>query len=161
MVEKGKGKWPVEEHRWISPEPRRRSALDKIRAPERANSRSDLPWGSAFSCLQNDPRKRKEAKEGRIEYLTLLKTSSRNVFLEIQDRRLLPRPPRQKGADQTGCHPASGVHRGCGKPVRSIQPNDDNGDAPAASDDDGGVHHSGYGRRDLQWDNMPHDIVAV
>ncbi|GAA0160542.1 hypothetical protein LIER_17076 [Lithospermum erythrorhizon] len=84
----------IEEQR--SPEPRRRRALDKIRAPDRAYSQTDLPRGSAFSRLQVDPRKRKEVKNGKIEYLTPLKTSAWNVFLEIEDRRLFPRPPRQK-----------------------------------------------------------------
>ncbi|GAA0157721.1 hypothetical protein LIER_14926 [Lithospermum erythrorhizon] len=79
-----------------APELNRQSALDRIRAPDKAYSRADLPRGSAFSRLQGDPRKRKEVKEGKIEYLTPLKTSAGNVFLEIEDRRLLPRPLQQK-----------------------------------------------------------------
>ncbi|GAA0142386.1 hypothetical protein LIER_03294 [Lithospermum erythrorhizon] len=50
--------------------------------------------GGAFSRLEGNPKRRKEIKEGKIEYLTPLKTSGRNVFLEMEDRRLLPKPPR-------------------------------------------------------------------
>ncbi|GAA0156796.1 hypothetical protein LIER_14201 [Lithospermum erythrorhizon] len=96
MAKKCKRKRPEDEHRQRSPEPQRRNALDKIREPDRAYSRIDLPRGSTFSCLQVDPRKRKDIKEGKIEYLTPLKTSAGNVFLKIEDRQLLPRPPRQK-----------------------------------------------------------------
>ncbi|GAA0154163.1 hypothetical protein LIER_12226 [Lithospermum erythrorhizon] len=67
-AEKGRGKRPIDSHGRRSPELKRRSALDRIRAPDRAYSRTDLPRGSAFS--------------------------SGNVFLEIEDRRLLPLPPR-------------------------------------------------------------------
>ncbi|GAA0183030.1 hypothetical protein LIER_30516 [Lithospermum erythrorhizon] len=82
-AEKGKGKCSVDEHWRRSPKPRRRSALDRIRAPNRAYTRTDLPRGISFSRLQGDPRKRKELKEGKIEYLTPLKTSPENLFLEI------------------------------------------------------------------------------
>ncbi|GAA0168132.1 hypothetical protein LIER_22918 [Lithospermum erythrorhizon] len=100
MAKKGQGKRLAHDHRCQTPEPRRRSALDSIREPEREYSRTDLQRGSVFSRLLGDPWKRKEVKEGKIENLTLLKTSTENVFLEIEDRRLLPRPPQQK-ASQT------------------------------------------------------------
>ncbi|GAA0144504.1 hypothetical protein LIER_04934 [Lithospermum erythrorhizon] len=95
-ADKAKGKRPMNESPRRSPEPRRRSALDRIREPEKAYTQSDLPRGSTFSRLQNDLRKREEVKEVRIEYLTLLKTSVENVFLEIEERRMLPRPARKK-----------------------------------------------------------------
>ncbi|GAA0150537.1 hypothetical protein LIER_09461 [Lithospermum erythrorhizon] len=68
----------------------------RIREPDRMYSQTDLPRGSAFSRIQEDPRKRKEVNEGNINYLTSLKTSARNVFKEIEDRRLLSRPPRHR-----------------------------------------------------------------
>ncbi|GAA0146535.1 hypothetical protein LIER_06464 [Lithospermum erythrorhizon] len=37
-----------------------------------------------------------EVKEGKIEYLTPLNASAGNVFMEIEDKRMLPRPPSQK-----------------------------------------------------------------
>ncbi|GAA0165988.1 hypothetical protein LIER_21252 [Lithospermum erythrorhizon] len=67
-----------------------------IWAPDMAYSRADLPRGSAILLLQGDPRKRREVKEGKIEYLTPLKTSTGNVFLKIKDKRLLPRTPQNK-----------------------------------------------------------------
>ncbi|GAA0161958.1 hypothetical protein LIER_39326 [Lithospermum erythrorhizon] len=67
-----------------------------IRAPVKAYCRADLPRGSALSRLQGDSRKSKEVKDGKIVYLTPLKISAENVFLEIEDRRLLSRPPWQK-----------------------------------------------------------------
>ncbi|GAA0152452.1 hypothetical protein LIER_10933 [Lithospermum erythrorhizon] len=68
----------------------KRQPQDRIQAPNRAYSQIDLPRGSAFSRIQGDPKKRKEVKEGKIEYLTSLKTSAGNMFLEIEDRRQLP-----------------------------------------------------------------------
>ncbi|GAA0167625.1 hypothetical protein LIER_22512 [Lithospermum erythrorhizon] len=94
------GKEPVEDNRGQNPEPKRRSALDSIRAPNMAYSQAEFPRGIAFSHLQGDLRLRKEVKEGKIEYLTPLETSAGNVFLEIVDKRLLLRSPRQK-APQT------------------------------------------------------------
>ncbi|GAA0162413.1 hypothetical protein LIER_39410 [Lithospermum erythrorhizon] len=35
-------------------------------------------------------------KGGEIEYLTSLIISAENVFMEIEDKRMLPRPPKQK-----------------------------------------------------------------
>ncbi|GAA0184666.1 hypothetical protein LIER_31954 [Lithospermum erythrorhizon] len=52
IAEKGRGKRQVEDHRCQSPKPKRRSAFDRIRAPDRAYSRADLPRGSPFSHLQ-------------------------------------------------------------------------------------------------------------
>ncbi|GAA0147907.1 hypothetical protein LIER_36607 [Lithospermum erythrorhizon] len=65
-VEKGQGKPPVEESRRRSPDPKRRSALDGIRAPIWVYPRADLPRTSAFSRLQNE-HKKKEAKGENIE----------------------------------------------------------------------------------------------
>ncbi|GAA0141488.1 hypothetical protein LIER_35402 [Lithospermum erythrorhizon] len=59
-------------------------------------SRADLPRGTAFSRLQGGPRKKKEVKEAKIEYLTPLDASAGNVFMAIEDKRMLPRPPKQK-----------------------------------------------------------------
>ncbi|GAA0142008.1 hypothetical protein LIER_35496 [Lithospermum erythrorhizon] len=84
-AKKGHKKCTVEDNRRQSPDPKRRSTLDMIRVPDRAYSRVDLPRGNAFSRLQGDLRRRKEVKEGKIEYLAPLKTSAGNVFLEIQD----------------------------------------------------------------------------
>ncbi|GAA0144406.1 hypothetical protein LIER_04863 [Lithospermum erythrorhizon] len=44
-AEKGHGKRPVEDNRRQSPELKRRSALDRIWAPDKAYSRADLPRG--------------------------------------------------------------------------------------------------------------------
>ncbi|GAA0170368.1 hypothetical protein LIER_40943 [Lithospermum erythrorhizon] len=70
MAEKGCGKRPIEDNHRHSPEPKRQSALDWIRAPDSAYSRADLPRRNAFSLLQGHPRKQREVKEGKIEYLT-------------------------------------------------------------------------------------------
>ncbi|GAA0158424.1 hypothetical protein LIER_15455 [Lithospermum erythrorhizon] len=75
-----------------SPEPKRRSALDRIQV----YTSGDVPRRSAFSRTQGDPRKKKEVKEGKIEYLTPLNASAGNVFMEIEDKRILSQPPRQK-----------------------------------------------------------------
>ncbi|GAA0163858.1 hypothetical protein LIER_19629 [Lithospermum erythrorhizon] len=96
QAQKGRRKRPVDNNRRRSPEPKRRSTLDRIWAPDGAYSRTDLPRGSAFTRLQGDLRKRNDLKKGKIEYLAPLNTSTGNVNLEIEDRRLLPRPPRQK-----------------------------------------------------------------
>ncbi|GAA0163166.1 hypothetical protein LIER_19102 [Lithospermum erythrorhizon] len=64
----------MEDNRWRSPEPKRRSALHRIQEPDIAYSRADIPRGSAFSRLQGDSRKQ----------------------MEIGDKRMLPPPPRQK-----------------------------------------------------------------
>ncbi|GAA0157808.1 hypothetical protein LIER_14993 [Lithospermum erythrorhizon] len=77
-----------------SPEPKK-SALDRIRAPDIAYSRADLPRVSAFSRLQGDTEK-EEVKGGKIEYLATPNASTRNVFVEIEDKWMLPRPSRQK-----------------------------------------------------------------
>ncbi|GAA0162263.1 hypothetical protein LIER_18391 [Lithospermum erythrorhizon] len=71
--EKGQGKRSAEDNRHRSPEPKRRSTLDRILAPYRAYSRVDLPKGSAFSRLQGDPRKRKEIKIEKLIQMGLLK----------------------------------------------------------------------------------------
>ncbi|GAA0150356.1 hypothetical protein LIER_37104 [Lithospermum erythrorhizon] len=75
-----------------------RNLLEKPRAKEPecpGYSRADLPRGSAFSHLKGDPKK-KEVKGEKIGYLTPLNASVGNVFLEIDDKRTLRRPPRQK-----------------------------------------------------------------
>ncbi|GAA0170239.1 hypothetical protein LIER_24542 [Lithospermum erythrorhizon] len=95
-AEKVRGKCQLEDNRQRSPEPKRRSALDRIRAPDKSHSRANFPRSSAFSCLHGDPRKLKEVREGKIEYLTPLSTSAENVFVEIEDKRMQPRPPWQK-----------------------------------------------------------------
>ncbi|GAA0166972.1 hypothetical protein LIER_40286 [Lithospermum erythrorhizon] len=69
-AEKGRGKRPMEDTCRRRPEPKRRNALDRIPTPNRVR--------------------------GKIEYLTPLNASARNVFMEIEDKRMLPRPPRQK-----------------------------------------------------------------
>ncbi|GAA0168613.1 hypothetical protein LIER_23289 [Lithospermum erythrorhizon] len=71
------------------------SALQQADLP-RGYSRADLPCGNAFSQLQGDPKKKMEVNEGRIEYLTPLNASEGNVFMKIEDKKMLPRPPRQK-----------------------------------------------------------------
>ncbi|GAA0173076.1 hypothetical protein LIER_26769 [Lithospermum erythrorhizon] len=91
--EKGHGKCPMEEDRRMSPKPKWRSALDRIRRPDRGYSRADLPLSSAFSHLQ-DEQKKKVAKEGEIEYLTPLSASIGNIFMDVEDKRILPRPPK-------------------------------------------------------------------
>ncbi|GAA0170325.1 hypothetical protein LIER_40930 [Lithospermum erythrorhizon] len=80
----------------ISPKPKRRSTLDMIWAPETGYFRADQPRGSAFSRLQRDPKKKKGVKEEKNDYLTPLNASTGNVFLKIEDKRMLPRPPRKK-----------------------------------------------------------------
>ncbi|GAA0154429.1 hypothetical protein LIER_12414 [Lithospermum erythrorhizon] len=67
--EKRRGKRPMEEPRRRSPEPKRRSALDRIREPDRGYSIADLPQSSA---------------------------SIGSIFLEIEDKRMLLRPLKQK-----------------------------------------------------------------
>ncbi|GAA0141498.1 hypothetical protein LIER_02630 [Lithospermum erythrorhizon] len=61
--EKGRVKRSMEKTRRRSPEPKRRSALDRIGAPDKGYSKADLPRGSAFSGHQGDPWK-KEVKRG-------------------------------------------------------------------------------------------------
>ncbi|GAA0149471.1 hypothetical protein LIER_43058 [Lithospermum erythrorhizon] len=56
-VEKRPRKHPIEETHRQSPNPKRRSALDRIRAPELGYSRADLPRRRAFSHLQGYPKK--------------------------------------------------------------------------------------------------------
>ncbi|GAA0168949.1 hypothetical protein LIER_23534 [Lithospermum erythrorhizon] len=51
----------MEEARRWSPNPKWRSALDKIRVPDKGYFRADLLRGSAFSLLQGDPNKKKES----------------------------------------------------------------------------------------------------
>ncbi|GAA0164754.1 hypothetical protein LIER_20312 [Lithospermum erythrorhizon] len=79
-----------------SPEPKRFSALDIIRALDRGYFRADLPRGSAFCRLQDEQQK--ESKGGVIEYLTPppFSASVGSIFLESEDWRMLPRPPKQK-----------------------------------------------------------------
>ncbi|GAA0168947.1 hypothetical protein LIER_23532 [Lithospermum erythrorhizon] len=101
-VERGYEKRLMEETRRQSPHPKRRSALDRIRVPDRGYSRANLPRGSAFSCLQGDPKREKEMKEGKIEYQTLSTPEQRmcswrsrisGCFRDLPSRR----PPKQKG----------------------------------------------------------------
>ncbi|GAA0155105.1 hypothetical protein LIER_38019 [Lithospermum erythrorhizon] len=89
--EKGSGKRLMEETRRRIPEPKRRRALNRIRATDGGYSRADLPRSNTFSRLQ-DEQKKKEAKGGKIEYLTPVRASVENIFLEIEDKRMLPRP---------------------------------------------------------------------
>ncbi|GAA0174936.1 hypothetical protein LIER_28215 [Lithospermum erythrorhizon] len=94
-AEKGREKRPVEESRQRSPDPKRRSAFNKIKVPDRGYSRADLPRSSAFSHLQDEQKK--EAKWGKIEYvLNPLRASVGHIFMEIEVKRILPRPPNQK-----------------------------------------------------------------
>ncbi|GAA0184426.1 hypothetical protein LIER_31714 [Lithospermum erythrorhizon] len=43
-----------------------------------------------------DEQKKKKAKGGKIEYMTLLSASVGSIFLEIEDKWMLPRPPKHK-----------------------------------------------------------------
>ncbi|GAA0144503.1 hypothetical protein LIER_04933 [Lithospermum erythrorhizon] len=67
----------------------------------------------------------------------------------------------ERGADPAGCHSTSGIYRRRGKLIRSIRPDDNNGDASATCDKDGGIHHSRYGEWGLQRDNRPARAVVV
>ncbi|GAA0143569.1 hypothetical protein LIER_35766 [Lithospermum erythrorhizon] len=74
-----------------------------IPAPDRGYSQADLPRQNAFSSLQGHMEKTKEVKKGKIEYLTPLNASTGNVLMDIEDKRMLSQPPRQKTPpDQEG-----------------------------------------------------------
>ncbi|GAA0156865.1 hypothetical protein LIER_14254 [Lithospermum erythrorhizon] len=156
-----------------------------------AYPRADLLRGSAFSRLQGDLRKWKEVKEGRIEYLTSLKTSSGNVFLKIENKQLLPRPPRdsklqsgsdasghwvlsrhpiflcvsqagdEPGVDQASGHTTGRVPRRCSEPTGGPEPHGHNGEASATGHEDSGIHYRGYGGRSLQQNHRPACIIAI
>ncbi|GAA0154504.1 hypothetical protein LIER_12463 [Lithospermum erythrorhizon] len=64
-AEKGHGKRPAEKSRRRSPDPKRRSVLDRIREADRGHSRVDLPRNNAFSCLRDEQNK--EANGENIE----------------------------------------------------------------------------------------------
>ncbi|GAA0164765.1 hypothetical protein LIER_20321 [Lithospermum erythrorhizon] len=94
-ADKGWGKRQMEEAHLRSPEQKKAEhALDRIRAPDTRYSGADLRWSNAFSRLQNE--KKKEEKGGKIEYLTPLSASIGSIFLEIEDKRIMSRPPKQK-----------------------------------------------------------------
>ncbi|GAA0156084.1 hypothetical protein LIER_13658 [Lithospermum erythrorhizon] len=78
------------ETRRRSLDPKKRSPLDWIRVQDMGYSRVDLPWGSDFSRLQADPKNKKKVNERKIEYLTPLNTSTWNMFMQIEDKRILP-----------------------------------------------------------------------
>ncbi|GAA0170810.1 hypothetical protein LIER_24991 [Lithospermum erythrorhizon] len=59
-----------------SPNPKRRSALDRIRAPDRGYFKAYLPHD--ISRLQ-DEKMKKEVKERKIEYLTALNAFVGNI----------------------------------------------------------------------------------
>ncbi|GAA0173625.1 hypothetical protein LIER_27203 [Lithospermum erythrorhizon] len=79
-----------------SSDPKRRSALYKIRAPVRGYSKADLPRNSAFSDHRDEQKVGGKGGKGRIFDPPPLKASVGNIFPEIEDKQMLPRPPKKQ-----------------------------------------------------------------
>ncbi|GAA0166320.1 hypothetical protein LIER_21498 [Lithospermum erythrorhizon] len=88
----GEGGWKSSHGGYLPAEPQSEAAEHPGQdlGPRQKYALADLPRGSAFSCLQWDLRKKKEVKEWKIEYLTPLNASAGNVFIEIEDKQMLP-----------------------------------------------------------------------
>ncbi|GAA0165190.1 hypothetical protein LIER_20653 [Lithospermum erythrorhizon] len=85
----------MEETRRKSTDPKRWSSLDRIRALDRGYSRADLPWESAFSRLQEDPKKKEKTPMDMRNYYQYHKHHGHDMgdcrHLKIEIEKLIKR----------------------------------------------------------------------
>ncbi|GAA0161071.1 hypothetical protein LIER_17475 [Lithospermum erythrorhizon] len=92
MVEKGHGKRPMEETRRRSPMPKTRSGLDRIQAPDRGFSRTDLPRGNEVHNKTWEIRV--SQKKARGFYLASTKCIKAHMEVEYLSRK--PEEPQDR-----------------------------------------------------------------
>ncbi|GAA0156651.1 hypothetical protein LIER_14095 [Lithospermum erythrorhizon] len=150
-AEKGHGKRPMEDNRWRSPEPEKRSALDRIWAPDRAYSRDDLP--NRKVCLLTPPGRLEEAEgvqggENRVlnppEYLGRESIPGDRGQEDVAEPARQKMPQNKKDMNPTSSHTIGRVYGGCGEPTGHEEPHGNNGQASSTGHEDGGVHYRGH-----------------
>ncbi|GAA0148390.1 hypothetical protein LIER_36712 [Lithospermum erythrorhizon] len=67
----------------------------------------------------------------------------------------------EPGTDLTGSHSVSMVYRRCGEPTRRGKLHGNNGQASAASHENGGSHYRGHVGRGLQWNYWVASTITV